>query len=205
MFPATEHQRISSTLRHGDVLLDVFAGIGPFSVPAAKKRCTVYANDLNPHSYHWLNENMSLNKVKGHYMTYNLDGREFIRTVVKEKLLHHWQQDSQDQRFHIVMNLPAIAMEFLDVFAGLFGEYTVEHTLGWTNYIQPRVYCYSFTKADNGEEDVVEQAQKHLGALLEPSHSVRFVRNVAPNKDMFCVMFNLQTDLLFGRHREICK
>jgi tRNA (guanine37-N1)-methyltransferase len=43
----------------------MFAGIGPFSIPAAKKGCTVLANDLNPKSYHYLQENRKLNKVRG--------------------------------------------------------------------------------------------------------------------------------------------
>jgi tRNA (guanine37-N1)-methyltransferase len=40
------------------------AGVGPFSIPAAKKGAFVYANDLNPESYRWLCENKKLNKVK---------------------------------------------------------------------------------------------------------------------------------------------
>lgn len=60
---ATEHQRIVQSLNHGDVLYDVFAGVGPFAVPAAKKGCQVYANDLNPDSVHWLRHNLDLNKV----------------------------------------------------------------------------------------------------------------------------------------------
>jgi len=50
-------------LTHGDVLYDVFAGVGPFTVPAAKKGCEVHANDLNPESVHWLQNNLKLNKV----------------------------------------------------------------------------------------------------------------------------------------------
>jgi len=42
---------------------DVFAGVGPFAIAAAKKGCIVYANDLNPASYKYLQENVVLNKV----------------------------------------------------------------------------------------------------------------------------------------------
>ncbi len=60
---ATEHQRLVGLVKPGDVLFDVFAGIGPFAIPAAKKGCTVLANDLNPESYRWLQYNIDLNKV----------------------------------------------------------------------------------------------------------------------------------------------
>jgi len=60
---ATEHQRIVRSLTCGDVLYDVFAGVGPFAIPAAKKGCQVYANDLNSESIHWLRENLDINKV----------------------------------------------------------------------------------------------------------------------------------------------
>jgi len=59
----TERQRIVKSLAHNAVLYDVFAGVGPFAVPAAKKGCHVFANDLNPESVHWLRQNIILNKV----------------------------------------------------------------------------------------------------------------------------------------------
>ena len=62
---ATEHQRLVESVKPGDILYDVFAGVGPFAIPAAKKGCFVHANDLNPESYHWLQHNIELNKVTG--------------------------------------------------------------------------------------------------------------------------------------------
>lgn len=62
-FAATEHQRLVEVVKHGDMLYDVFAGVGPFAIPAAKKGCMVFANDLNPESFHWLKYNVGLNKV----------------------------------------------------------------------------------------------------------------------------------------------
>ncbi len=45
------------------IIADVFAGVGPFAVPAAKKGCAVLANDLNPNSVKWLRKNSEDNKV----------------------------------------------------------------------------------------------------------------------------------------------
>nr|KAG5686615.1 hypothetical protein BaRGS_006289 [Batillaria attramentaria] len=89
---STEHQRVVNCLKKGDVLYDVFAGIGPFAIPAARKGVRVLANDLNPHSHAALVNNVKLNKVAaGLVQTSNLDGREFIRTVLKQDLVTRLQ------------------------------------------------------------------------------------------------------------------
>jgi len=46
-----EHSRLVEFFDPGDVVCDMFAGVGPFAIPAAKRGCIVYANDLNPASY----------------------------------------------------------------------------------------------------------------------------------------------------------
>lgn len=46
-----------------DVVADVFAGVGPFSLPAGKKGCGVLANDLNPASFKYLRQNIDDNHV----------------------------------------------------------------------------------------------------------------------------------------------
>jgi tRNA (guanine37-N1)-methyltransferase len=60
---ATEHQRLVNMFKPGEVVCDVFAGVGPFSVPAGKKKVLVIANDLNPASYSSLKENIKNNMV----------------------------------------------------------------------------------------------------------------------------------------------
>lgn len=41
----------------------MFAGVGPFAVPAARKGCAVLANDLNPNSAKYLLKNVQDNRV----------------------------------------------------------------------------------------------------------------------------------------------
>ena len=60
----TEHDRLVQLFSPDDVIADVFAGVGPFALPAAKKGCGVLANDLNPESYKWLLRNIESNKVR---------------------------------------------------------------------------------------------------------------------------------------------
>ena len=50
-----------------ELVADVFAGVGPFALPAAKKGCVVLANDLNPESYKYLVMNIKDNKVYSYH------------------------------------------------------------------------------------------------------------------------------------------
>lgn len=66
-----EHSRLVGLFAPGQVVADVMAGIGPFAVPAARLRaCAVHANDLNPDSFRWLQENVRINKVQLHRAAY---------------------------------------------------------------------------------------------------------------------------------------
>ncbi|EEQ36691.1 hypothetical protein CLUG_00814 [Clavispora lusitaniae ATCC 42720] len=85
---STEHERLITQFQPNEVVGDVFAGVGPFAVPAGKKNVLVLANDLNPESYKYLKENISLNNVQQFVQPYNYDGREFIRE--SPRILLEW-------------------------------------------------------------------------------------------------------------------
>ncbi|XP_029316027.1 tRNA (guanine(37)-N(1))-methyltransferase [Cottoperca gobio] len=190
---STEHQRVVQLVERGDTVFDVFAGVGPFAVPAARSGANVLANDLNPESHRWLQHNCKLNKVEKKVRTFNLDGRAFIQGPVKQELPALLKGKNN---VHIVMNLPALALEFLDAFRGLLQqEPSCDENL-------PIVHCYGFSKEDNPETDVVERASGRLGFPLKDRCSVHFVRNVAPNKDMMCVSFTLPKEVLFSGDHE---
>ncbi|XP_015229732.1 PREDICTED: tRNA (guanine(37)-N1)-methyltransferase [Cyprinodon variegatus] len=184
---STEHQRVVQLVKRGDTVFDVFAGVGPFAIPAARSGANVLANDLNPESYRWLQHNCKLNKVQSKVQTFNLDGRDFIRGPLKQELPALLKGGSA---VHVVMNLPALALEFLDAFRGLLNLPPAEQNL-------PIVHCYGFSKDDNPEADMVERASRSIGFPLENKCSVHFVRNVAPNKDMMCVRFTVPKEVLF--------
>lgn len=191
---STEHQRVVQLIKREDTVFDVFAGVGPFAVPAARSGARVLANDLNPESYRWLQHNCKLNKVESKVQTFNLDGRAFIQGPVKQELPALLKGKAG---IHVVMNLPALALDFLDAFRGLLQqEPSCEETL-------PTVHCYGFSKDNDPETDVVKRASCSLGFPLEDRCSVHFVRNVAPNKDMMCVTFTLPKEVLFSCDHEL--
>jgi len=59
----TERHRIARLAKPNEIVLDMFAGIGYFSLPLAKKVKKVYSIELNPVSYKYLLENIKLNKL----------------------------------------------------------------------------------------------------------------------------------------------
>lgn len=207
-----EHKRVVDMLTRNDIVLDMFAGVGPFAVPAAKKGCMVYANDLNPHSYTYLCENAKKNKVTHKLTAFNMDGREFVKTVTKDLIKKTFPEaeeevapsssNLQPERklfTHVVMNLPASAVEFLDTFKGLFS--TIPKHLH--NVVKlPTVYCYCFVKyfPNRDPEHPAITVAKYLGisSLKEGTYSVFTVRHVAPNKDMIRVSFEVPPDVIFG-------
>ena len=169
----TEHSRLVSLLKPGQRVCDVFAGVGPFSVPAAKKKCIVYANDLNPDSVKFLEMNLKNNKTKA--KLHNMDGRDFIR--------HNFDKLNSFCD-HYIMNLPAIAYTFLDAFIGILDGKN-------ETYKMPLIHCYLFAK----EQDPVQMVEQVLNAKIETSN-LHFVRKVSPKKTMYCLSFVLPESVL---------
>jgi len=62
-----ERKRISKLVKPNEVVVDMFAGIGYFSLPIAKLSHVerVYSIEINPDSFHYLLENIKLNNVQG--------------------------------------------------------------------------------------------------------------------------------------------
>lgn len=60
---ATERMRVFEKTQPGEIVFDMFAGVGPYSVLLAKKAKLVFACDINPWAIRCLEENIKLNKT----------------------------------------------------------------------------------------------------------------------------------------------
>jgi tRNA (guanine37-N1)-methyltransferase len=224
-----EHKRMVSLFTEGEAICDVMAGIGPFAVPAGRKRVFAWANDLNPDSYAALEDAIARNKVSDYVKPSNTDGRRFIIDAARE-LYHAPEQLKVDifsksprsskepkklvktliaPRFfsHYVMNLPASALSFLPSFVGLYTAASVPQTAN-TTLPQVHVYCFSTKSADNKDEGqkICAEITKLLGREMRPGNrakegevEITDVRDVAPNKRMFCASFTLPNDVAWAK------
>lgn len=193
---SAERDRVLALINPNDVICDVFAGVGPFSIRAAKKGCKVIANDLNPASYKFLIENAYKNKVANKVAGFNIDAREFLT-----KFLMKNREDALEFRdlpltfSHLYMNLPMDALEFLDVLKGKF-ERDV-----WT--VLPMVHVYGFAHIANAEI-LIQRIKEVWGEFDTSGIKVTRVRDVSPRKFMFCLEFVIPEDIAFvGNVREI--
>ncbi len=82
---STERGRITDLIQNGEVVTNMFAGIGMFSIMAAKKKkCTVYSLDINPVASKLCETNIELNKLAGNIISINGDASE----IIKEQLMN---------------------------------------------------------------------------------------------------------------------
>ncbi|KAE9456434.1 hypothetical protein C3L33_11646, partial [Rhododendron williamsianum] len=182
---ATERQRLLNCFISDDVVCDVFAGVGPIAISAARKVKHVYANDLNPHAVEYLERNCVHNKLERKLDVFNMDGRRFIDAVFASRKSQSITQ--------VVMNLPNDAAEYLDVFRGIFS--TKPKNRGIT---LPKIHVYGFSKCDDPEFDFHERIRI---ALSEVAFEVEMhrVRLVAPGKWMLCASFILPESVAFAK------
>ncbi len=99
-----EHERVAVQVQDDEVVVDLFAGVGPFSVLIGKRNPTarVYAVDLNPDAVELLKVNVRVNKVFDRVFPMLGDAREITGTKLK---------GTSDR---VIMNLPETAIDFID-------------------------------------------------------------------------------------------
>ncbi|MEM0356100.1 MAG: class I SAM-dependent methyltransferase family protein [Desulfurococcaceae archaeon] len=173
-----EHARIAKLVRDGEVVTNMFAGAGLFSIVIAKhaKPRIVYSIDINPHAYYYMVENVKLNKVENIVIPLLGDAAEIILTQLR---------NTSDR---VLMPYPDIALEYL-IYA--------------INAIKEKGYIHIYLHVSSGrEEDPVLTAENivcnklnDLGYNKFVIENGRVVREVAPRR--YQVVLDVYIDKTF--------
>ncbi len=102
---ANERNRIAQMVKNKENILDMFAGVGPFSIAIEKQmnNSTIYAIDQNPDAYKLMKENITLNKIE-RVEPFLGDSRIIVRELAEETTFDR-----------IIMNLPHNSLDFLEL------------------------------------------------------------------------------------------
>ena len=154
---ATERHRVVEQVSPDEQLFDMFAGVGPFAVPAAKRGARVVGTDINQTAVAYLRENAQRNGVADRVTAIHDDARAVAPRY------ENWAD-------RIVMNLPHSADEFLDSAVTLAGERCLVH-------------YYDIAH----EEDRFGPGERAIRTAAEPAYEVtvetaRTVRSYAPHE-----------------------
>ncbi len=83
---STERERIANLVQDGEIVVNMFAGVGMFSIMIAKKkRCTVYSIDINPVATKLCEKNIISNKIVGNIISINGDASRVIQEQLENK------------------------------------------------------------------------------------------------------------------------
>lgn len=102
---ASERERVADQVEAGEHVVDLFGGVAPFGVQAAKLGATVDSVDLNPDAVALARRNVEDNGVEDRVRLWEGDAREVAKQL------------GPGVADRVVMNLPHGAKHFLDVAA----------------------------------------------------------------------------------------
>jgi tRNA (guanine37-N1)-methyltransferase len=170
---ATERHRVVEQVRAGERAFDMFAGVGPFAIPMAKRGAEVVAVDVNERAIEYLRENARSNDVEDRVTAIVGDVRDVVSGSSADG---EGTADYERWADRIVMNLPHSADEFLATAVALAGEDCVLH-------------FYDI----QGDDDPFGPGERAIRAAAEPAgydvdvETERVVRSYAPHESNVCL------------------
>ncbi|MGC8998268.1 MAG: class I SAM-dependent methyltransferase [Candidatus Bathyarchaeia archaeon] len=159
-----ERMRIAKLVGNGETIVNMFAGVGCFSLVIAKhsNASKIYSIDINPTAVQFMRENVKLNRFFGRVIPIEGDAKEIIQKMLRQVA------------DRVLMPLPEKALEYLP-----YALLTLKEGGGWIHY-------YDFEHASKGENAVekaklkVAQRLEGLGVKFEIPFG-RVVRTTGPN------------------------
>ena len=143
---AYERMRIAQLIEPDEVIVNMFAGVGSFSIIIAKHSQSerVYSIDVNPMAFAYMQENVLFNHAVNRVIPLKSDAK----TVIMERL-----QNTADR---VLMPLPEKAYEYLD-----YAVAALKPNGGWIHY-----YAFEHIRKDeNPIEKVKTKVSRKLSRL----------------------------------------
>ncbi|MFX0132843.1 MAG: class I SAM-dependent methyltransferase family protein [Candidatus Hodarchaeota archaeon] len=162
----TEHARIADMTNSNELILDMFAGIGPFSILIAKRKgAKIYSIDKNQDAIYYLKRNIILNKVENLVVTLLGDARELIL----KSLINKFDR--------IIMNLPAESFNFLPI--------ACKALKSKGGFLHLYLFITESEPYEKLEETIRNQIEEHGRKIL--NLKTRRVKSTAPHEYQICL------------------
>ena len=159
-----ERMRISRQVQPGEVVLNMFAGVGCYSIIIAKhsKPEKIFSIDINPAAIRYMRQKIKLNKIDEKVVSVQQDAKKVI------------EEDMQNVADRVLMPLPEKVYEYLE-----YALLALKPTGGWIHY-----YDFEHAKKDENPigkiESKVSEKLQMLGVNFEVMFG-RIVRATGPN------------------------
>lgn len=159
---ATERRRIASLVKPGEIIVDMFAGVAPFSIMIARNAQPrmVYALDKNEEAIRYAKQNIKKNRVLDNVEAFHADAKDAPRIFCQKKV----------RADRIIMNLPFSAFMFFSSALQIAAE-------------QCTIHYYDILKEESIQERIEylnKIAKKHR--IMVSFSSVRKIKTYAPRE-----------------------
>ena len=159
-----EHSRIANLVRSGETVVNMFAGVGCFSIRIAKTKyqTKVFSIDINPTAIQLMKENIKINGVCNQVFPLLGDAKDLIQVQL---------QSIADR---VLMPLPEKALQYLP-----YALLALKQTGGWIHYYD---FQHAYVK-----ENPVEKTKNKVSEKLDNSGigylfaNSRIIRPIGPN------------------------
>jgi len=175
-----ERARIAKQVQNGQVVVNMFAGVGCFSIIIAKTvpQTTVYSIDINPAAFECMVENIRRNRVHGNVYPCLGDAKHIIET----------QLGGVADR--VIMPLPELAFQYLP--SALLA---LKPSGGWIHFHD---FLHATSKEDPAEKTKQKVAEKLGGLYVGYTFAnARVVRSTGPN--WWHIVLDIQVTKLPGK------
>jgi len=158
-----ERMRVASQVNERERVIDMFAGVGPYSILIAKTQPSsmVYSIDINPEAFRYLRENVLLNHVADRVVPILGDARKIVARSLK------------NVADRVIMNLPSESSHFMDVALG-----ALQRSGGVIHY-------YAFASRDETVENIAGSVREEIARFGRRVRSLPYagvLKEISPNR-----------------------